>query len=515
MSRKRSSMNNLFWGILGSVITSVVAIIIPRLFIVNYGSEVNGFLASIRQIYVYLALLEVGVGDASVVALYGPIGKRQYTAVNHILAATDRYYKRIGIIYAGCIGALGLFYPLLLDTSLPYTVCCMVIILQGSGSVINYLVQGKYNMLLRVDNKNYITTNLGTITTVLTDITRIALLINGKNIVEVQAAYLFFNLLKMLFIRLYIRKNYQWLDLSVKPDYESIAQRGSVFMHQISSLIFSHTDVLILTFVCGLKTVSFYSMYATVYGMVDTFINIASGSVQSALGQIFHIDKERYMEINEAFETYYLALVFSLFAITSIFILPFMSLYTNGADINYIDWKMPLLFGFYQLLSYGRVPSNLVIGFAGEFKSTQWRAWLETMINLTVSFLCVFKYGVYGVLAGTIAGVLYRANDMIFFANHRILKRSALQTYRKWGINAVLFLTVILIFRQIPMRLDSYFRLILHALWVSVFVIGLFFTADSIIEKKSRKVAKEYLRAFLTGNRMVNNFWRKQSERNN
>ena len=63
MSRQRNSINNLVWGIIGNLITSIVAIVIPRLFIVNYGSEINGLLASIRQIYVYLALLEIGVGD--------------------------------------------------------------------------------------------------------------------------------------------------------------------------------------------------------------------------------------------------------------------------------------------------------------------------------------------------------------------------------------------------------------------------------------------------------------------
>lgn len=76
MSRQRNSINNLIWGIVGNIVTAAVAIIIPRLFIVNYGSEINGLLASIRQVYVYLALLEVGIGDASVVALYAPIGKR-------------------------------------------------------------------------------------------------------------------------------------------------------------------------------------------------------------------------------------------------------------------------------------------------------------------------------------------------------------------------------------------------------------------------------------------------------
>ena len=89
MSKQKNSMNNLIWGIVGNIITSAVAIIIPRLFIVNYGSEVNGLLSSIRQIYVYLVLLEVGVGTASEVALYGPIGKGDHASANRILAATD------------------------------------------------------------------------------------------------------------------------------------------------------------------------------------------------------------------------------------------------------------------------------------------------------------------------------------------------------------------------------------------------------------------------------------------
>ncbi|MGN8963402.1 lipopolysaccharide biosynthesis protein [Bariatricus sp. HCP28S3_D3] len=495
MSRQKNSINNLLWGILGNLVTSVVAIVIPRLFIVNYGSEVNGLLSSIRQIYVYLALLEVGVGDASVVALYGPIGRRNYNEANQILAATDKYYKKIGVIYAVCVAALGFIYPLLLKTTIPYLTCCLVIILQGSGNVISYLVQGKYNMLLRVDNRNYVTTNLSTATTVLTDIIRIILLLNGKSIIEVQATYLVFNLIKMIYISWYIKKNYKWLDLSVEPNYEAISQRGAVFMHQISSLVFNHTDVLILTFVCGLKTVSIYSLYATIYGMVNNIISIASNSVQSALGQIFNSDRKKYMEINEAFETYYLALVFSLFAIASIFIIPFMKLYTSGADVNYIDWKIPVLFGIYQLLNYGRVSSNFIIGFAGEFKSTQWRAWLETIINLTASFICVFKFGIYGVLFGTITALIYRANDIILFANHHILERSAWPTYRRWITNIIIFIVTVCGFSKVPMDCDSYLSLILNAIWVSILVVIIFFSIDSLVERSARHIAWKYMKS--------------------
>lgn len=495
MSNYRNSMRNLWWGILGNVITTVVAIIIPHLFIVNYGSEVNGLLSSIRQIYVYLALLEAGVGDASVIALYGPIGRKDHKSSNEILAATHYYYRKIGLIYAACVVAMSFLYPLLLDTTIPYHVCCLVILLQGSGSVIGYLFQGKYNMLLRVDNRNYVTTNLGTVTTVLTDVCRIALLMMGKSIVAVQATYLVFNLIRMLYIAWYIRKNYPWIDLSVKPNFQAISQRSAVLVHQISSLVFSHTDVLILTFVCGLRTVSIYSMYATLYGMVSNIISIVSNSVQSVLGQAYNNDRKKYLELQDTFETYYLALVFGLFTIASIFILPFIKLYTAGADINYVDWKLPVLFGTYQLLNYGRVPAHNPIGFGGKFKETQWRAWLETAINLVVSFVCVFRFGIYGVLIGTIAALLYRTNDIIIFANKVVLKRSPWPTYRRWLTNCVIFAAMVYLFVNLPIGVDTYLQLILNAVWVAAVVMTIFLAVNSITEPAARKTAVKYIKA--------------------
>ncbi len=497
MSNQRNSVRNLWWGIIGNLITSLVAMMIPRLFIVNYGSEVNGLLSSIRQIYIYLALLEAGVGDAAVVALYGPVGRKDHQATNKILAATHYYYRKTGIIYAGCIVVLGLLYPLLLNTTIPYGVCCLVIILQGSGSVISYFFQGKYNMLLRVDNRNYVTTNLATVTGVATDLSRIGLLMMGRSIVAVQTTYLVFNLVKMLYISWYMKRNYSWIDLCVKPDFEPLSQKSAVIVHQISSLVFSHTDVLILTFVCGLKTVSIYSMYATIYGMVSNIISIVSNSVQAVLGQAFHRDRERFLAMHDAFETYFLALSFGLFAIASVFILPFMELYTRGADINYIDWKLPVLFGAVQLLTYGRVPSHNPIVFAGKFKETQKQAWWETAINLSVSLICVFKFGIYGVLLGTIAALLYRTNDIVIFANRKVLGRSPLSAYRRWGVNIGTFLAVVFVFTKLPLKVDSVFGLIANGAWVSVVVLMVFFGINSAIEVKSRKIAAEYLKSII------------------
>ena len=46
------------YGVISQVVTLLLGIIIPKLMIVSYGSEVNGLLSSIRQVFVYVALLE-------------------------------------------------------------------------------------------------------------------------------------------------------------------------------------------------------------------------------------------------------------------------------------------------------------------------------------------------------------------------------------------------------------------------------------------------------------------------
>ena len=494
ISRKKTSMYNLIYGIIGSFVTTIFAIIIPRFFILSYGSEMNGLLQAVRQIYVYLALLEVGVGEASVLALYGPVAKGNKSAINEILSATNYYYKRIGCIYFLGVMGLGLFFPLTLETNIPYQTVCMIIILQGMGGVINYWVQGKYNMLLRVDNRSYVTTNLGTITSILIDISRIILLFQGRSIIAIQLTYLIFNLIKMIYVSWYIKKHYKWLDLTVQPNLNALNQKNSVIIHQISGLVFSNTDILILTYICGLKTVSIYSMYAMIYGMVNNVIQIIANSVNAALGQIFNSDRKKYEEIQEAYETYYLALVFALFTIVAIFILPFMGLYTRGADINYIDKKIVVLFTIYQLLNYGRNSSGQIIGFAGCFKQTQSRAIIETVINLIVSLTCVFKWGIYGVLLGTIAALLYRANDMIYYANVIIMKRSPWPTYRRWILNFGVLLVCVFVNSKLQLQINSYVMFAIYGVVIGSLIFILFLVVNSISEKKARGIALHYVR---------------------
>ena len=169
------------------------------------------------------------------------------------MAATNRYYKKVGTWYLLATAALAIVFPIAVDSELSYFTIFAVVLLSGMAQVVNFFFQGKYRILMQVEGKNYILTNLGTIVNVCTSISKIVLLLQGFDIVALQLMYFAFNIIQILYIWYYIKKEYAWLDLSVTPNYGAISQRKSVMVHQISGLIFQNTDGLVLTFVCGFR----------------------------------------------------------------------------------------------------------------------------------------------------------------------------------------------------------------------------------------------------------------------
>lgn len=122
MGKGKRSLKIFIYGVISQVVTLVLGIVIPKLLIVGYGSEVNGLLSSVRQIFVYVALLEAGIGTAALQALYEPVAKEDRKRTSEIMAATDRYYRRTGILYGLSILIISFVYPLVVKSGLSFPI---------------------------------------------------------------------------------------------------------------------------------------------------------------------------------------------------------------------------------------------------------------------------------------------------------------------------------------------------------------------------------------------------------
>lgn len=488
MNKSKLGAKNVIWGIVAQIVTISLGIIIPRLVLVNLGSESNGLMNSISSVLTYLSLLEAGVGTATIQALYKPIADKDRKSINAVLSATHYFYRRTGYIYLVIVIALSALYTCVVETTLPRLSVFLVVILSGLSGVLSYFFQGKYKLLLSAEGKGYINTNIATITHVFVSITKAIVLISGGNVVAIQTIYFIYNLIQVIFFVLYIHKKYQWIDLSEAPDFDAISQKNAVLMHQIASLIFYNTDTVILTVLTSLKVVSVYSMYAMIFGMVKSIAVVLSDSFVFALGQSY-TNKEKFMKMFNAYEVYNLTMTFSLYCVTGILILPFLQIYTRGVtDINYLDRYVALLFLLYYLMDNGRKPSGVVINIAQQFEETKWRAMIEAIINLSSSLLLTYTFGIYGVLMGTIIALLYRANDMIIYAS-KILERSPWNTYKRWMWNTIILSGIILVSRVMPIKIGSFPEFLIWGAGLSVIIIPIFILINSALEPESAKYA--------------------------
>ena len=95
----KKGLYNVSASLIYKVLTCSIGLIIPRIFVMSYGSELNGLQSSVTQIFGYIALIEAGVGASALQSMFAPAAKKDRDGTNAILGAVGKYYNKIGVIY--------------------------------------------------------------------------------------------------------------------------------------------------------------------------------------------------------------------------------------------------------------------------------------------------------------------------------------------------------------------------------------------------------------------------------
>ena len=61
---KKETFINLFVSVASNIVILVMGLVIPRVFLTHFGSDTNGLINTISQIFAYVALLEAGISQA-------------------------------------------------------------------------------------------------------------------------------------------------------------------------------------------------------------------------------------------------------------------------------------------------------------------------------------------------------------------------------------------------------------------------------------------------------------------
>lgn len=498
MKIAKHGIYNIFTGVFGQLATIIFAFLTPKLVIENYGSEINGLLHSFTQIFTYFSLFEAGVGYASLQALYGPVANKDEKKIEGILSATRVFYNRTGLLYAAGVTAVALLYPLAVHISLPYFYVAAIIFFGGIGGCINFFYQGKYIQLMQVEGYTYVTTSINTFCNILISVFKVVLLLCGYNVLSVQISAFLVSVIRATLFYLYIHKHYRLLNLKAPPDFDAISQKNSVLVHQISYLVFSSTDVLLLTFLTqDLRIVSVYTLYNMIVSTAFSVVQQISSGFDFYLGQMYSTAREKYLKIYHALEIFHLVVVYSVMSTIYLSLMPFMRLYMGKVtDIDYFNKIYPLLFVLIPLLTHGRTAANSTITFAGHFEKTQKYAIYEALINLAVTFVGVILWGIPGALLGTIIASIFRTININWYVYKFLIPVSPLKTIKRWGICLGLFLVIVIANTIHPVALSGYLQIALFALLTGCGMLALYGGIQFLANKEEQIMIVELIKVF-------------------
>lgn len=472
MQRSKKTLINTLSSLALQIVTAICGLILPRLILSYFGSEVNGTISSITQFLSYIVLLEAGVGGVVKAALYKPLAEKDEQKLSGILNATESFFKKIGITFILYLAVIAVIFPYITHTDYDFWYTASLVVIIGVSTVAQYFFGITYQMLLNADQKVYVDNCLQITTLILnTGISAVLLALGcGVHIVKLASTVVF--VLRPLLTFLYVRKKYH-IDRKIPPDNTAIKQRWDGLGQHIAFIVHSNTDVAILSVFTNMLLVSVYTVHMTVITGIKNLVNSLSGGFAPAIGDMIARDEKE--TLNSTIDLYEFIAFFFVsvsFTITAVMIEPFVALYTSVApDPAYYQPLFATLMcvaeGIYVIRC---VYSNVVLG-AGHFRQTNLGAYIEAGLNIVVSAVLVNFFGLVGVAIGTCVAMIFRTVDYVFYLSKHIAERSPLLFFRRVMVSGIA-IALGAVLSKLAMRgeVDSWSMWILYAALTSVIV---------------------------------------------
>lgn len=411
-------------GFLYEIVSLVCGLISQRLILDSFGSAYNGITQSISQFVSYIELMKAGIGGVTMSALFKPLNDHNYQEMNEILASTQRFMKRIAMIFVLFVLGVAIIYPTFIVRDFDWWFTATLILIISISTFVQYYMGFTYQMLVEADQKGYLVIVMQIVTTILNTIASIVLINSGCEIRVVKLGSALVHVIPPLFYYFYVHKNYP-VDDSVKAVSDKIPQRWDAAAHEVAAFITNNTDVTVITMFAGVKEVSVYSIYYYVISNIKKIVTKFSGGFSSAFGNMYAREEYDLMRKNlGVFELIIYSLCSILYPVTLALIVPFVMLYTKGInDVNYSRPLFAIVLTLASVFNCFRIPYRVIVIAIGHYKQTRNGAIMEAAINVIVSVICTIRFGIIGVAIGTLCAMATRSYQFASYLSKEIIDR--------------------------------------------------------------------------------------------
>lgn len=422
---KKEIQRNIVASFVMQFVALANGLILPKIILTYFGSDVNGLISSVNQFLNYVSLLEAGLGGVIMASLYKPLYEKDIDKINQIVSAAQVFFKIIGVIALIYSIILAFVYPKFVDTGFSYPESILIICVLGGVFFFQYFFAISYKLLLFADRKVYVVSLSQALITLFSLVSAIVIAKIYPSIIIIKTVSGVIFLLQPSIFALFIKRYYPFIH-RVKYSKDTIKNKWDGMGINIAAFIHNNTDIVILTFFCSLADVSVYAIHLMIINAIKSLLQAISGAIVPSLGKV--IAKGNQDEINIAFDeySYFIALIVTIgFSCTFVLLTPFVSLYTaNITDTNYYHPIFALLLTMSEFIYCFREPYISVTYAAGKYKEISKYAYIEAILNITISLVLVRNYKFIGVVIGTIIAMGTRMLFHMMYLKDNIIYRS-------------------------------------------------------------------------------------------
>ena len=465
-------------------------------YLVQYlGIETLGIMKLFSQLLQYLNIVELGMGGASAFALYKPLAERDIEKISIILSTLKRSYNKISIV----IFSLGLvvtpFLPYFMKIDSFHKNIYLYWLLYLVNTVSTYLYI-KYVILFTASQEFIYVRFIQSSSKAFYQILQIIFIIKYQSFFIFILLILLDNLTQYILFRIHYERKYFYI-YETKERYTGLIKDiKNLFWHKIGGLVVFNTDLILISKFVSIEIVGIYASYQLLLQMVLTVSNISVSVMRPKLGRYISMNnKESIYMLFRKINIIFLYIGLLLTMCTYILVDNFIKIWIGT---EYILSKLTVqLLMINLLINIFRTIVEVFKETSGFFDDIQ-APIFEAIINLFFSLILGKKYGLEGIIMGTI---ISNISIIIIYKPILVLKKcfdKGVKEYIKIYGNYLILLIISLVLLNITTKpfirtdINTWIDWIIYATTISV-INGVVLFISFMLNKDFRNIIKVYV----------------------
>ena len=388
-------------------ITIFLSFFSRKIFLDCLGAEFIGLIGTLTSILGYLNLAELGIGSCISFFLYKPLQSNDQKEIQNILSVFGYLYKWVGTIILLLGTIVSFLFPWIFgNRELSLGIVFFAFYSLLASSLIGYFINYR-QLLLNADQKNYLVAIYTQTATIFKTILQIYLAYNYKNLYIWVFIEFVFSVFACIIINKKITKEYPWLQTNKKEgklllkNYPTIlTNTRQIFIHKFKDVILMRSDELFVFMFVSLKMVAYYGNYTLIISRIGQLFSAILDSINAGIGNLIaEGDTENIMKVFwEMLTIRHIVAGFLCFASYHL-VEPFISIWLGTEYI--LSKNILALLSIYIYISASRGVVDMYNHAHGLYADT-WSAWTELTINIFITLVAGYYWGITGILLGKI-----------------------------------------------------------------------------------------------------------------